>query len=577
MKKQFTLLFVLAYAASTQMFAQWQAQTLPANAGHGISYPRMTSTHALWCVNQQLYDEAAHPAQVYRKTQSATAIETQDLYPDITDTYLSLQPVNDTAAFMWNVDLDFNYTFRKTTDGGATWTDLPAPPVYPNVYYFWTEQFGMFFGDPDAEGPYIAHTYDGGLTWQRVPTSNIPAFAPDEYGQQGSYRVYGDMVVMLTTDFSTDGQDYLLVSNNRGYNWYKTAGFPNIHGWYAFTDASNGMVIPENDVITKPLITSDGGLTWKQAESETPGKTANTIFTIPGTNALMGTFVNADNAVFTAITNDLGATWQRKMTVGPAVYEDFGFGAGSFLWMRTVASSNRDAYVISGRRTLHKYAGTDPIVPETPDLELSMTSDQPYLTQYQSVNYLPQYKRDPNAIAPFAFQYAWAEGGQLDWWNGKWTVPSLDPGAAVKITYVLYVLDDQSITQSAQVMSCTQTDYDSHAGNSSGSEDDEVRFMLPPHPLRGVVDDRVEAITTETKVESWPNPAAQTLWVRSHQPLAEVRLTNLLGATVWEQTYRVAEDTQIAIPVADQPAGAYMLQVHDASGAVTMQRVMVQR
>ncbi len=62
-------------------------------------------------------------------------------------------------------------TFAKTTDGGATWTELPLPfdQLYSAIGVgFLTEDIGwMISENPDLPA---FRTFDGGTTWEEEPT-----------------------------------------------------------------------------------------------------------------------------------------------------------------------------------------------------------------------------------------------------------------------------------------------------------------------------------------------------------------------------------------------------------------------
>src|SRR4026209_1123139 len=65
----------------------------------------------------------------------------------------------------------------KTTDAGKTWTMQfrnEDPKVFLDAMSFWDANNGIVFGDSVDGQLYIMTTKDGGRTWSRVPTANLP-------------------------------------------------------------------------------------------------------------------------------------------------------------------------------------------------------------------------------------------------------------------------------------------------------------------------------------------------------------------------------------------------------------------
>jgi hypothetical protein len=65
----------------------------------------------------------------------------------------------------------------KTTDGGANWKVMyenKDTSMFLDAMDFWNEQSGIVIGDPINNKLFIARTFDGGDSWQTLPSSYLP-------------------------------------------------------------------------------------------------------------------------------------------------------------------------------------------------------------------------------------------------------------------------------------------------------------------------------------------------------------------------------------------------------------------
>ena len=224
-------------------------------------------------------------------------------------------PVYCIHAFNADVAFVTASTIYKTTDRGTTWT--AATGVYnnassfPNTIHFFDQNNGVAMGDP-VEGYFeIYTTTNGGTTWVRVPSSNIPAPLAGEIGQVNLHAYYNNSYWFMTNNWR------LFRSTDRGYNW-TCSQLPPLTGGYismAFRDELHGLA---DNIIGSHLAmgrTSDGGDTWTY--DLMPGWITNwaNLAYIPGTQATYTinsiSYSGKELRTMILYTTDDGDTWNR--------------------------------------------------------------------------------------------------------------------------------------------------------------------------------------------------------------------------------------------------------------------------
>ncbi|MBL0146480.1 MAG: oxidoreductase [Chitinophagaceae bacterium] len=71
----------------------------------------------------------------------------------------------------------------KTKDGGETWKvvyENKDTTMFLDAMEFWNEQSGIVIGDPLKGKMFVARTFDGGNTWQHLPSTKLPEVAEGE-------------------------------------------------------------------------------------------------------------------------------------------------------------------------------------------------------------------------------------------------------------------------------------------------------------------------------------------------------------------------------------------------------------
>ena len=217
------------------------------------------------------------------------------------------------SVYNGGANQDLNCGVYKTKDGGATWTHLTGalqgPASFANNVWFWNENEGMCHGDVKDNYFEIYTTSNAGLTWTRVPKTNIGGGATAASGEGGWTSVIqaiGDSTIMFGSNKSN-----LYISHNRGHNWIisNTGIIPGSNGGIkkiAFKDKMKGLVA-QTGVTNAPAVlreTHDGGITWQSFT--TTGFLTSDLTYVEGTdNTFVCTGITGASYSF-----DGGHTWQ---------------------------------------------------------------------------------------------------------------------------------------------------------------------------------------------------------------------------------------------------------------------------
>jgi photosystem II stability/assembly factor-like uncharacterized protein len=142
---------------------------------------------------------------------------------------------------------------------------------------FWDANNGIVFGDSVDGKLYILLTDNGGRTWSRVPTANLPPALENEgaFAASGTnIAVFGKTHAWIGTGAGSKAR--VLRTTDRGRTWQvsdtplaagQSAGIFSI----AFRDAKHGIIVggdyrKETEAVDNLAVTSDGGATWKLVE-----------------------------------------------------------------------------------------------------------------------------------------------------------------------------------------------------------------------------------------------------------------------------------------------------------------------
>jgi photosystem II stability/assembly factor-like uncharacterized protein len=198
----------------------------------------------------------------------------------------------------------------KTTNSGTTWAKQGTAfgaSSFADILHFFNENDGLAMGDPIGGYFEIYTTNNGGTSWIRVPSINIPAPVSGEYGITGNYDAVGDNIWFGTNK----GRVYHSV--DKGYHW--TVALTNFGSAETiqpeFADAMNGLVFRSYlnlGLETAIGVTTDGGVTWTTVNVNGP-MYARFINYVPGTAATYVGSASAAGANGISYSTDGGYNW----------------------------------------------------------------------------------------------------------------------------------------------------------------------------------------------------------------------------------------------------------------------------
>ncbi|MFN4257133.1 MAG: hypothetical protein ACK4Q5_19195 [Saprospiraceae bacterium] len=343
----------------TSLFAQWKAFTPALKDTVGSFDLRIAqgNNQVAWCVamkyniSASAYEWVAMDSLVFAKTADGGDTWTGGTIPMGPEPYASnICPISNEVAWASGVDANFTSYVVHTADGGKTWARQLADGFsesssYIDFVHFWDTQHGLAVGDPAPSAtdpaPFyeIYTTSDGGQTWARIPTADIPPPLANEFGSAGQYQVRGDYVWFLTIDVSTFATKRLFRSKNRGKTWEVLSDADDRFVFFNFADTLHGIGAKRISATEVGIIyTEDGGDTWvdlPNLQVAGPGAAwtlvpeSNYILTVRRTSNIAGPFR-------TLLSKDLGQTWMEISSgtgenVGNAAFDSPTVGYGGEL------------------------------------------------------------------------------------------------------------------------------------------------------------------------------------------------------------------------------------------------------
>jgi photosystem II stability/assembly factor-like uncharacterized protein len=255
-----------------------------------------------------------------------------------------------------------------TSNGGDTWAqqttaDYNGVGAFPNIVHFWDENNGWCQGDP-VDGYFEMYTTtNGGTTWTRVPSEDIPAPYSGEYGVVGYYDVVGDTVWWGTANAYPLR---VFKSTDRGYTWtaYDTPFDAGAYIDVRFKDQMNGLAMDKTADGVGPIAeTSDGGETWTLIDYT--GTCYNADFDyVPGTDNMYvstGVFTNDPALQGASYSLDGGHSWSTWPTMEGIQLFGTTWIEGEIGW---AGSFNTDEFTGG----VYKYTPDDNEPPEVPSI-----------------------------------------------------------------------------------------------------------------------------------------------------------------------------------------------------------------
>lgn len=336
--KKLLLTFSLIALTST-INAQWISQgTGFAATSRGLSQVTALDANIVWAL---AYDGSGlgENIQEFTRTTDGGATWTAGTI-DVGDTTLeinNISPVSATTAWASAIinigtptapdDNDGIGTIVKTTDGGATWTPQltngfqTVGSSFLNGVYFWNENVGVAYGDPEGTEYEIWRTIDGGANWNRVSGNKIDNPLLGEYGYNSTPIAAGGNLWFPTN------KGRLFRTTDQGVTWTAAqvpgltdfgAALPGNSGSAIFSSATNGYLLKTSGTVATPVYkyytTSDGGTTWSSNTGTTFTGTRRILTYIPGTTTIVAT--SQSTPVGTSMSTNNGATWTNLEPAG---------------------------------------------------------------------------------------------------------------------------------------------------------------------------------------------------------------------------------------------------------------------
>jgi hypothetical protein len=185
-----------------------------------------------------------------------------------------------TCFFVFTDKSTFGGTIWKTLDGGHSWANMTTTQFiggFANFYHAFSADTGVAVGDPTGGYFEIQRTFDGGATWDRIPSANIPALLSGETGINNAYSASGSSIWFTTSK----GRCYR--SADRGSNWAVTEVVPGSDGMFGvcFSSEQKGVFWQGDAIITDLTVTADGGTTWDTVPLP-PGYGIMSMSRVPG-------------------------------------------------------------------------------------------------------------------------------------------------------------------------------------------------------------------------------------------------------------------------------------------------------
>jgi len=312
--------------------AQWQAYSPVFSDTLGAFDLRIAQNNdqVAWCVAMKYevtpntYAWLPSEKLSFAKTSDGGNTWTGGSIPMGPEPYASnLCPISAQTAWASGLDIDYVSYVLRTDDGGTTWTrqlenGFSDAASYVNFVHFWDDQNGVAMGDPTESDtdpvPFfeIYTTADGGLTWTRVPSANIPPPVANEYGSSAVYHVRGNYVWFLTLDGVSYEGKRLFRSKDRGHTWQVLSAADDKINIFSFADTLHGLGAKRiSPTMAKLIYTTDGGDTWTDLPLYATSEPATSYVLIPESNYILMTrrANNLTGPFRTMLSKDLGQSW----------------------------------------------------------------------------------------------------------------------------------------------------------------------------------------------------------------------------------------------------------------------------
>ena len=267
--------------------AQWQPQAVATTT-------EFRSVHAV----DSMTVWAGGRGGVFAHTRDGGHVWQTDTVPGATDLFfIGVHAASaDTAVLLGTGFSTSTARIYRTTDGGRTWSERyrdDREGIFLDGVAFWDDGRGLAFGDPLDGAFVVLITSDGGATWEQLPGSRLP---PPLAGE-AAFAASGQAIVTGAGGrawFGTGGGASARVyrTTDHGRTW-QVAETPLAAGTstgvfgLAFRDSLNGVAVGGNheqrNQLTQNVIrTRDGGVTWTVQGASLPPGVRYGVTYVPG-------------------------------------------------------------------------------------------------------------------------------------------------------------------------------------------------------------------------------------------------------------------------------------------------------
>jgi photosystem II stability/assembly factor-like uncharacterized protein len=480
-----------------------------------------------------------------------------------------------------------------TEDGGLTWTLQSTANFsgsWANWVHFFDQNNGVCMGDsykPMFSASYnfsVFTTNNGGTTWTKVTSPNLPVALTNEAGTVNFYDAVGNTIWFGT------GNGRIYKSNDKGLTWtVNDEVLGEVQTNVSFKDANNGIAYggfgSANFGFKK---TNDGGTTWKEAlpQGEITGQDYSFV---PGTDS---TWINSGYYSSVSINGNRSfylLDYTSHINTARFLSPTIGWGGG--------------IYSVKNGGGIYKWSGSlEPTLNQKAVVRVKDSSGNPVNTALATLNYQNRNTNETGLAEfdvksfgnPVSFQVSKTGYSST---SGNYQLSGTDTidvmlSQSYSITFNIKNKSGDAVTEAHVIFNGNTQLTDA---NGSTTFTHVAGSMAVPYAVTktrfyagyGLLDiqaDKTMNITLITdatgyskKVVSsnivFPNPVSEVLNVVSENTITAIEIVSMNGKTVH---YRTCSSNTVQIPVTDFKDGNYLVKVFHGTNAET-HKVVVKR
>ena len=308
----------------------WTLQTTNVNARlRGVS-----------AVNQRVAWASGSGSTVLRTNDGGATWKKLTVTSETLD-FRDIDAIDENIAYVLSIGNGATSRIYKTMDGGATWVlqfRNEDPKAFLDAMSFWDASHGLVIGDSVDGKFYILTTSNGGRDWSRVAPNALPPALENEgaFAASGTnIAIYGKSSAWIGLGAAARAR--VLWTSDGGGTW-KIAETPVKSGQssgifsIAFSDQKHGVIVggdyqKEKEATDNLALTDDGGVTWTLARGLSGFRSV--VAYVPGTNKVIALGPAGGD-----YSNDHGKSWTPLPGPGFDTFsfargQRFGWGAGA--------------------------------------------------------------------------------------------------------------------------------------------------------------------------------------------------------------------------------------------------------